>query len=98
MKEQSIITGGNISSENAFPEELSRLAETEDKLDIALNAAQEDVQRLDMEYREGKRYMAEYRSEFDSRLLYIACTRAMHGLTLYYIGEPSGCLPAEVCK
>ncbi|MDD5832154.1 MAG: 3'-5' exonuclease [Clostridiales bacterium] len=40
----------------------------------------------------------EYGAEGDDRLLYIACTRAMHRLTLYYTGEPSCCLPAEVCK
>ena len=40
----------------------------------------------------------EYGAEGDDRLLYIACTRAMHRLTLYYTGEPSCCLRAEVCK
>lgn len=30
-----------------------------------------------------------YKSDFDKRLLYIACTRALHQLTLYYTGEKS---------
>ncbi|SHI54078.1 ATP-dependent DNA helicase, Rep family [Clostridium amylolyticum] len=30
-----------------------------------------------------------YNSEFDKRLLYIACTRALHQLVLYYTGEKS---------
>jgi len=28
-----------------------------------------------------------YTSEFDRRLLYIACTRALHELSIYYTGE-----------
>lgn len=31
-----------------------------------------------------------YKSDFDKRLIYIACTRALHQLVLYYIGEKSG--------
>lgn len=30
-----------------------------------------------------------YRSDFDKRLIYIACTRALHQLVLYYTGEKS---------
>ena len=30
-----------------------------------------------------------YSSELDRRLLYIACTRALHRLALYYTGEKS---------
>ena len=30
-----------------------------------------------------------YKSDFDKRLLYIACTRALHQLVLYYTGEKS---------
>lgn len=30
-----------------------------------------------------------YSSEFDRRLLYIACTRALHRLVVYYAGEKS---------
>ena len=32
---------------------------------------------------------AEYRTEMDRHMLYVACTRAMHKLTLTYTGEPS---------
>lgn len=34
-----------------------------------------------------------YRSEFDRRLLYVACTRALHQLVLYYIDGKSHFLP-----
>jgi len=34
-----------------------------------------------------------YRTEMDRNLLYVACTRAMHRLTLYSVGEPSPLLP-----
>ncbi|MCM1191527.1 MAG: AAA family ATPase [Butyrivibrio sp.] len=34
-----------------------------------------------------------YRSEYERSLLYVACTRAMHRLTLLYSGEPSPFLP-----
>lgn len=30
-----------------------------------------------------------YASDYDRNLLYIACTRAMHKLTLFYTGSPS---------
>lgn len=30
-----------------------------------------------------------YHTEYDRNLLYIACTRAMHKLLLYYVGQPS---------
>jgi len=35
-----------------------------------------------------------YHTELDRRLLYVACTRAMHRLTLVAVGEVSGFLPA----
>ncbi|MFN4115189.1 MAG: HelD family protein [Inhella sp.] len=35
-----------------------------------------------------------YRSEMERNLLYVACTRAMHSLTLISVGEPSALLPA----
>ncbi|MFN3314718.1 MAG: HelD family protein [Hyphomonas sp.] len=35
-----------------------------------------------------------YRTEMDRNLLYVACTRAMHRLTVYSVGEPSRLLPA----
>ena len=34
-----------------------------------------------------------YDSDYDRNLLYIACTRAMHKLTLFYTGSPSVFLP-----
>lgn len=34
-----------------------------------------------------------YDSDYDRNLLYIACTRAMHKLTLFYTGSPSPFLP-----
>jgi len=34
-----------------------------------------------------------YSSELDRRLLYIACTRALHRLELYYTGELSPLVP-----
>ncbi|MCI7504676.1 MAG: ATP-binding domain-containing protein [Coriobacteriaceae bacterium] len=34
-----------------------------------------------------------YGEDFDRHLLYIACTRAMHGLTLLHTGEASPFLP-----
>ncbi|MCA1926178.1 MAG: AAA family ATPase [Thiobacillus sp.] len=36
-----------------------------------------------------------YRTEMDRNLLYVACTRAMHRLTVYCVGEPSPFLPAS---
>lgn len=38
---------------------------------------------------------AAYHSEFDRNLLYVACTRAMHHLTLTCTGEPTHLLPPE---
>ena len=49
-----------------FPDELEHLKHTLKIIDKALEAAGEDVLRLDREYREAKRYMAEYRHEMDS--------------------------------
>ena len=34
-----------------------------------------------------------YASDYDRTLFYIACTRAMHKLTLFYTGNPSPFLP-----
>ena len=36
-----------------------------------------------------------YRTEMERNLLYVACTRAMHRLSLISTGEPSGLLPAS---
>lgn len=48
-----------------FPDEVIHLEETTQKLDTALQRAAEDVRRIDREYRDSKRYMAEYRGEID---------------------------------
>ncbi|MEX2470387.1 MAG: 3'-5' exonuclease [Pseudohongiellaceae bacterium] len=37
-----------------------------------------------------------YHTRMDRNQLYVACTRAMHRLTLYSVGEPSPLLPAQV--
>ena len=39
-----------------------------------------------------------YNSDYDRNLLYIACTRAMHKLTLLYTGSPSVFLPKQDAK
>ena len=39
-----------------------------------------------------------YASDYDRNLLYIACTRAMHKLTLFYTGSPSSFLPKQDAK
>ena len=49
-----------------FPDELKHLSHTLQIIDTALEEAREDVLRLDQEYRDAKRYMAEYRNEMDS--------------------------------
>lgn len=46
-----------------FPDELEHLDHTLKIIDTALTEAREDVLRLDQEYRDAKRYMAEYRNE-----------------------------------
>lgn len=48
-----------------FPEEAEHLAGIKEKLEEALKKAQENVKKLDKEYRDAKRYMAEYRGEID---------------------------------
>lgn len=35
----------------------------------------------------------EYHTLIDRRMLYVACTRGMHKLSLTYVGEPSRFLP-----
>ncbi len=37
-----------------------------------------------------------YDSDYDRNLLYIACTRAMHKLTLFYTGSPASFLPCDL--
>ncbi|MGE9940137.1 hypothetical protein ACQRBH_00920 [Bariatricus sp. SGI.161] len=49
-----------------FLDELKHLDHTLKIIDTALTKAREDVLRLDQEYRDAKRYMADYRNEMDS--------------------------------
>lgn len=39
----------------------------------------------------------QYDEDYDRNLLFIACTRAMHKLTISYIGTPSRFLPVQPC-
>ncbi len=48
-----------------FPEEINHLCEITQKLEEALQDAKADVSRIDREYRDAKRYMAECRGEID---------------------------------
>ena len=48
-----------------FPDELKHLNHTLKIIDTALTEARENVLRLDQEYRDAKRYMADYRNEMD---------------------------------
>ncbi|MGN0484193.1 MAG: HelD family protein, partial [Lachnospiraceae bacterium] len=49
-----------------FPDEVEHFNRTLKIIDTALEEAREDVLRLDQEYRDAKRYMADYRNEMDS--------------------------------
>ncbi|WP_125142170.1 HelD family protein [Clostridium transplantifaecale] len=48
-----------------FPDEAAHLEEVNRRLEQALKEAQADVERIDREYRDSKRYMADYRGEID---------------------------------
>ncbi|MCB6609497.1 ATP-binding domain-containing protein [[Clostridium] symbiosum] len=48
-----------------FPDEAAHLEEINRRLEQALKEAQADVERIDREYRDSKRYMADYRGEID---------------------------------
>lgn len=52
-------------NEVIFSEERKHLLTIHERIDDALKAAEESVQKLDREYRDMKRYMAEYRGEID---------------------------------
>lgn len=52
-------------NEIIFSEEQKHLLTIHKRIDDALKAAEESVQKLDREYRDMKQYMAEYRSEID---------------------------------
>lgn len=49
-----------------FPDELKHLNHTMQIIDTALTEAREEILQLDQEYRDAKRYMADYRNEMDS--------------------------------
>ncbi len=48
-----------------FPDEIAHLKIINDKLDAALHQANANVDRVDKEYMDAKRYMADYRGEID---------------------------------
>ncbi|WP_414732794.1 HelD family protein [Acetobacterium carbinolicum] len=48
-----------------FPDEIAHLKLITDKLDAALHQANANVDRVDKEYMDAKRYMADYRGEID---------------------------------
>lgn len=48
-----------------FPDEIAYLLEMNDKLDAALDEANANVERIDKEYMDAKRYMVDYRGEID---------------------------------
>lgn len=55
----------NLNNEFPFPDEITHLAEINGKLEAALLEAESKVDRLDKDYMEAKRYMADYRGEID---------------------------------
>lgn len=48
-----------------FPDEVAHLAIINEKLDAAVQAANDNVRKIDKEYADAKRYMADYRGEID---------------------------------
>ena len=48
-----------------FPDEAAHLDMINGKLDAALQEAHSDLERMDQEYMDAKRYMADYRGELD---------------------------------
>lgn len=55
----------DVPKSTPFPDELSHLAMINEKLDAAVQAANANVERIDKEYMDAKRYMADYRGEID---------------------------------
>ena len=49
---------------NPFPDEAAHLIQMNEKLE-ALKKAEENVRKLDQEYRDAKKYMVDYRGEID---------------------------------
>lgn len=54
-----------VSSLIPFSDEAAYLAEMNEKLEAAVQAANDNVEKIDKDYMEAKRYMAEYRGEID---------------------------------
>ena len=50
---------------NPFPDEAAHLIQMNEKLEEALKKAEENVRKLDQEYRDAKKYMVDYRGEID---------------------------------
>ena len=50
---------------NPFPDEAAHLKQMNEKLEEALKKAEENVRKLDQEYRDAKKYMVDYRGEID---------------------------------
>ncbi len=53
-----------------YPEEVKHLEEIKMKLNDSLNNYGETVERYDQEYKDSKRYLAEYRNEIDSKEIF----------------------------
>lgn len=49
----------------SFPDEIEHLAVINEKLDAAVQAANDNVEKIDKDYMDAKRYMADYRGEID---------------------------------
>jgi len=60
----------NLNSNITFPDEITHLAEVNRKLDAALHEADYNVDRIDKEYMDAKRYMVQYRGEIDPREMF----------------------------
>lgn len=66
-KEQQSGSHGSemTAGDSSFPDEIAYLAQISHMLDCALADAEADVGRIDREYMDMKRYMAQYRGELD---------------------------------
>lgn len=54
-----------VTDSNSFPDEVAYLEAMNEKLDAAVQEADNNVEKVDKEYMEAKRYMADYRGEID---------------------------------
>lgn len=54
-----------VSNPIPFPDEVAHLAAINEKLEAAVQAANDNVEKIDKDYMAAKRYMAEYRGEID---------------------------------